>query len=286
MRCAKQSQREHRQPRMQQRPHEGAMRGATREAMRSCPKIDRALSQGARQALEHSHKIPIDVPDRIAKAVLRAGLSYPLWVNQLVQQAFEGVQLWQLSDVECLLWQAERLGLDPLQRELMAVQRSCDIGDRIGFLITLNGWLTLLHRSPGFQGLQFTEGPAAEGGLPMWISCAIYKKDFCIPIEVREYACECANDHPSWQQFPRRMLRHKALIQAARLALGVKVLGEEASALAEGAWRDEPEDRAGAPAAAPNMGKTPERRQEGPPSKGPATLAVLKQTLQVAEKCD
>jgi len=31
-------------------------------------------------------------------------------------------------------------------------------------------------------------------------------------------------DHPSWQQMPRRMLRHKVIQQCARLALGISTI--------------------------------------------------------------
>jgi hypothetical protein len=39
---------------------------------------------------------------------------------------------------------------------------------------------------------------------------------------VKEYAKECMRDHPTWQSMPGRMLKYRALAQAARLALGIQ----------------------------------------------------------------
>jgi uncharacterized short protein YbdD (DUF466 family) len=38
---------------------------------------------------------------------------------------------------------------------------------------------------------------------------------------IKEYLEEVRTDHPSWQQIPRRMLRHRVIQQCARLALGI-----------------------------------------------------------------
>jgi hypothetical protein len=52
-------------------------------------------------------------------------------------------------------------------------------------------------------------------------TCVIYRKDRGHPIKVTEWMSECkrASVGP-WQSHPKRMLRHKAMIQAARLAFG------------------------------------------------------------------
>ena len=88
-------------------------------------------------------------------------------------------------------------------------------------MITLDGWVKLLHRNPRFRGLSFEEGPIDEHGLPLWQSCILYWEGFACPWMVREWASEHRSLHESWLNHPRRMLRHKALAQCARLALGV-----------------------------------------------------------------
>ncbi len=53
------------------------------------------------------------------------------------------------------------------------------------------------------------------------MSCTLYWEGFTCPWVVKEWAQEHRSLHELWLRYPRRMLRHKALIQCARLALGV-----------------------------------------------------------------
>ncbi|EJN6394922.1 recombinase RecT, partial [Salmonella enterica] len=51
-------------------------------------------------------------------------------------------------------------------------------------------------------------------------TCKIYRKDRSHPTVVTEYMDECKRNTQPWQSHPTRMLRHKTLIQCARLAFG------------------------------------------------------------------
>src|SRR5580765_7172723 len=51
-------------------------------------------------------------------------------------------------------------------------------------------------------------------------TCIIYRKDRSHPTRITEYLAECTRGTDPWKSHPRRMLRHKALIQCARLAFG------------------------------------------------------------------
>jgi PAS domain-containing protein len=51
-------------------------------------------------------------------------------------------------------------------------------------------------------------------------TCIIYRKDRSHPVKVTEYLSECKRAVKPWQSHPKRMLRHKSLIQCARLAFG------------------------------------------------------------------
>jgi ABC-type hemin transport system ATPase subunit len=53
------------------------------------------------------------------------------------------------------------------------------------------------------------------------MECTIYRNDRILPIVVKEYLEEVMTNHPSWQQMPRRMLRHRVIQQCARLAFGI-----------------------------------------------------------------
>jgi hypothetical protein len=52
-------------------------------------------------------------------------------------------------------------------------------------------------------------------------TCTIYRKDRAHPIRITEYMSECKRNVGPWQSHPKRMLRHKAMIQCARLAFGL-----------------------------------------------------------------
>lgn len=165
--------------------------------------------------------VPDDLAPGIKAAAIRSGMRYESFVQQLISCAFAHVKFWQESDVERLFWVADRLGLDPLERDLIALEQREPPTASVSFMITLDGWVKLLHRHPRFRGLSFEEGPIDEHGLPLWQSCILYWEGFTCPWVVREWASEHRSLHESWLTHPRRMLRHKALTQCARLALGV-----------------------------------------------------------------
>ena len=89
--------------------------------------------------------------------------------------------------------------------------------------ITINGWAKLINAHPTFCGIEFSEASELEEGVPLWMGCAIYRTDRIKPIEIREYFTEMKTEHAAWQQMPRRMLRHRAMQQCARLAFGITV---------------------------------------------------------------
>jgi hypothetical protein len=77
--------------------------------------------------------------------------------------------------------------------------------------------------------MEFKDGPQNEKGLPEWIECTMHRKDRGHSVTAREYMTECYREpfekegkkiEGPWQSHPRRFLRHKALIQCARIAFG------------------------------------------------------------------
>jgi hypothetical protein len=63
-----------------------------------------------------------------------------------------------------------------------------------------------------------------------WIECKIYRKDREHPIVVREYfdeVCRTANFITPWDSHPKRMHRHKTLIQSARIGFGFAGIYDE-----------------------------------------------------------
>ena len=75
------------------------------------------------------------------------------------------------------------------------------------------------------SSLVFNQADTLIEGVPEWMECSIYRQDRIMPITVREYFVEVRNTNDMWQKMPRRMLRHRALQQCVRLAIGLRTKG-------------------------------------------------------------
>jgi len=117
-----------------------------------------------------------------------------------------------------LLHVIARAQLDPFLKEVVFSQYEPNHWEAV---ITVNGWSTLVNRSPVFSGVTFMQGPEDEQSIPIWIECNIYRADRALPTTVREYFAEVKAKTDAWQRMPRRMLRHKVFSQCARLAFGL-----------------------------------------------------------------
>jgi hypothetical protein len=58
-------------------------------------------------------------------------------------------------------------------------------------------------------------------------TCTLYIKGRSHPVRVTEYKDECFRATEPWKTMPKRMLRHKALIQSARVAFGFSGIYDE-----------------------------------------------------------
>jgi hypothetical protein len=116
-----------------------------------------------------------------------------------------------------ILRMMQSLHLDPLCEEIGFTQY--DDGHWQVF-ITIEGCSKLLNQHPQFNGLVFHQADTLVEGVPEWIECSIYRRDRIMPITVREYLKEVRSENTIWQKMPRRMLRHRALQQCVRLAMG------------------------------------------------------------------
>ena len=119
-----------------------------------------------------------------------------------------------------ILMTSVRLKLNPL---LGQIDWELNVDGSYEVFIPIDGWISLIHREPTFQGISFNQSPETENGIPIWMECTIYRSNLTNPVTVREYYGELKREHPIWQQMPRRMLRHKTLQQCARLAFGITV---------------------------------------------------------------
>ena len=161
------------------------------------------------------------------RSVARSGLSYQGFVRHITKGALGSLKIWTESDLERLLLTCERLGLDPVGREVYCTAAQDAAADESTqgkpplVVVALDGWCRIINSHPQFDGMSFVESAEREDGLPIWIECSMYRKDRRVATKVREYMCENRADQSAWLTHPRRMLRHKALVQCARLCFGL-----------------------------------------------------------------
>ena len=129
-------------------------------------------------------------------------------IDTLKATAFKG----QVSDAQmtALLVVANQYALNPWTKEIYAFP---DKNNGIVPVVGVDGWSRIINSHPQFDGIDFEQDSES-------CTCIIYRKDRSHPIKVTEWMAECKRGTGPWQSHPRRMLRHKAMIQGARLAFG------------------------------------------------------------------
>ena len=117
---------------------------------------------------------------------------------------------------------ANEYGLNPFLKEVYAFPAK---GGGIVPVISVDGWIKMVNQHPQMDGLDFEWGYTPTGELE---SCTAiyYRKDRSRPIRVTEYLSECKRNTEPWKM-ESRMLRHKALIQGARVAFGFSGIMDE-----------------------------------------------------------
>lgn len=129
-------------------------------------------------------------------------------METLKATAFKG----QVSDAQmtALLIVANQYGLNPWTKEIYAFP---DKNNGIVPVVGVDGWSRIINGNDQFDGMDFEQTDES-------CTCRIYRKDRKHPIVITEWMNECKRPVGPWQSHPKRMLRHKAMIQCARLAFG------------------------------------------------------------------
>lgn len=129
--------------------------------------------------------------------------------------AFKG----QVSDAQmtALLVVANQYGLNPWTKEIYAFP---DQNNGIVPVVGVDGWSRIINTHAQFDGVEFKQDDES-------CTCIIYRKDRAHPISITEYLSECKRDVKPWKTHPKRMLRHKSLIQCARIAFGYTGIYDE-----------------------------------------------------------
>lgn len=137
----------------------------------------------------------------------------------------------QISDAQmmALLIVANQHNLNPWTKEIYAFPDKGGIVPIVG----VDGWSRIINSHTQFDGMDFEQDEEK-------CTCIIYRKDRSHPVKVTEWLSECyrepfkgnSNGKPytvngPWQSHPKRMLRHKAMIQCARLAFSFTGIYDE-----------------------------------------------------------
>lgn len=122
--------------------------------------------------------------------------------------AFKG----QVTDAQmtALMVVARQYRLNPWTKEIYAYP---DRQNGIVPVVGVDGWSRIINSHEQFDGMDFLQDDES-------CTCVIYRKDRSHPVKVTEWMSECKRDAGPWKTHPKRMLRHKAMIQCARLAFG------------------------------------------------------------------
>lgn len=121
---------------------------------------------------------------------------------------------------------ANEYGLNPLTKEIYAFPSK---GGGVVPMVSVDGWISLMNRHPDHDGIEFEYVEDANGNL-IAVESIIHHKGRSKPIKTMEFMSECKGNTGPWQKSPRRMLRHRALIQGARIAFGFSGIYAEVDA--------------------------------------------------------
>lgn len=151
---------------------------------------------------------PASPPSLLSRMAGRYGVDSGKMLATLKATAFKG----EVSNEQmmALLIVAEQHSLNPWTKEIYAFP---DRQNGIVPVVGVDGWSRIINEHSQYDGMTFEESDAA-------CTCTIYRKDRKYPTAVTEYLAECKRNTSPWGSHPKRMLRHKAMIQCARLAFG------------------------------------------------------------------
>jgi phage recombination protein Bet len=153
-------------------------------------------------------------PSLIAKVAAKYSVDPDKMLETLKATAFKGEKDKPVTNEQmmALLVVADQYNLNPWLKEIYAFP---DQKGGIVPLVSVDGWTRIINEHQQLSGFGFEYDDEGQ-----WVECIIERKDRSQPIRVREYLSECRRNTGPWGTHPQRMLRHKALIQCARLAFG------------------------------------------------------------------
>lgn len=137
-------------------------------------------------------------------------------MSHIMPKDRSGAPVGTKADMIAFLQIAHRFDLDPWAGEIFIIptQRGCKT------YVSVDGYAKIASRTPDYDGCDFSFVENVEGKV-VSCTCTIWRKGSERGTSVTEYLSECYRDTAPWKQAPRRMLRHKAFMQAVRLSFGI-----------------------------------------------------------------
>jgi phage recombination protein Bet len=145
------------------------------------------------------------------------GLNGRKMYETLAATIFPSKQSATPEQVNALLIVARAYGLNPFTKEVYAFPAK---GGAIVPIVSVDGWAKLANTHPQCAGIEITVAMDADGKTPISATCRVHRKDWAVPFELTEYLHEVRRNTGPWNGQPIRMLRHRAMIQAVRIAFG------------------------------------------------------------------
>lgn len=129
------------------------------------------------------------------------------------------------EQMTALLIVADQYQLNPFTKEIFAFP---DKQNGIVPVVSVDGWARIINEHGALDGIDFRYSDKSvtmknAKPCPEWCEVVIKRKDRAQPIVVREYLDEVFRDleySNPWRTHTKRFLRHKTLIQGARIAFG------------------------------------------------------------------
>lgn len=150
---------------------------------------------------------PASAKSVLGKMAHRYSVDTGKFLDTLKNTVFRGATNEQLMAL-CIV--ADQYKLNPFTREIYAFP---DKAGGIVPVVGIDGWLRIINEHPQFDGMEISDGTDA-------CTVTIHRKDRAHATQITEYLEEVRRKTAPWDSHPKRMLRHKAIIQCARAAFG------------------------------------------------------------------
>lgn len=172
------------------------------------------------------------------------------------------------EEVAAFILVANQYQLNPFTREIHAF---VDPQRGVVPIVGVDGWCRIVNSNAEFDGCEFEEVEDEEGK-PYKTTCIMHVRGRGHPVKVTERFKECHRPSMPWNSMPFRMLRHKAFMQAARIAFSISGIydEDEAKDIIQNAAPEREPLPPGVNRTAATLQKITARQQEAPPP-APAT---------------